>query len=84
MRKLQANKSPVTSVFQSMESLLDYASVALTGVEDGCEFTSDDSLQLAIVFVYVQLWKSMLLPCAACSPHVTGPCDCALYSGDPS
>lgn len=56
--------------------------MALAGVEDGCEFTSDDPLQLAIV--YVQPWKSVLLPCAACSPHVTGPCGCALYSGDPS
>ena len=27
-------------------------------------------------------WENMLFPHAACSPHATWPCDCALYSRD--
>jgi hypothetical protein len=70
----------------------------LSGMVDRSEFTSDYLLQMAI-FVYMPLWKNMVLPHVACPPHAASPrtptkhvfavcaacpCDCTLCSFDPA
>lgn len=53
------SKSCDFGVFRNTELFLDCAFVPLPGVLDRREFTSDCSLQLAIVTCYVPLWKNM-------------------------
>lgn len=49
-----------------MALFLECVFILLQGITEKSEFISDYSLQLAIVIVYVPLWKKHILPHTAC------------------